>query len=703
MALVALGGYGRRDQAPGSDLDLLLAFDGACPDDLPDRIWYPLWDAGVKLGHSVRSVTDSIEFAEEDLDTATALLDARPILGDEELAMRLGRLARASWRATGRARLVELAERTAERQAKYDPIAFAVEPELKEGPGGLRDAQTLRWISLAGVPIDLEESRLAAAIDTLAAARNALHLTTGQSANRMFLDDLDRIAQRLGHPDRSDLMARVSSAARAISWALEEVLYDIEVHPPIRLEDGVVRWVHGRAQLRPDLRRPDAATAVHLAVVAASNGVRIAPETLERVGTVTVDGTRWPPALREAFVALLACGRDAIPVIEALDYCGLWTTLLPEWTPARSRPQHNPYHAFTVDRHLLETVATAATVPTRRPELLLLAALLHDLGKAYPGDHSVVGAELVIQIGRRIGLPTDDLDTLAILVRHHLLLPDTATRRDLDDVATLRMVADVVGRSDRLDLLAQLAIADGRATGATAWSTWKAGLVAELVRRVHGLLAGAAVDEVVSSSALSDEAVALARQSVGEVAVHAVGTHLTIAAPDQPGLFSRIAGAVALNGLDVRDARIGTLDGTAIDELRVESSYDDEIDWDKVIDDIRAAISGSLALSARLSRRADSYIRRPVAHTLEPDIRIFDGNDGSSAIVEVVGPDSLGLLYRLAGALAELRLDITRAMVSTIGHDVVDVFYVTDPGTFDLSTERSRREMRLALTHALGS
>jgi [protein-PII] uridylyltransferase len=412
---------------------------------------------------------------------------------------------------------------------------------------------------------------------------------------------------------------------------------------------------------------------------------------------------RWPPALREAFVALLACGRDAIPVIEALDYGGLWTELLPEWTPARSRPQHNPYHAYTVDRHLLEAVAVAATIPSRRPELLLLAALLHDLGKAYPGDHSIVGAELVGRIGARIGLPTDDLDTLAILVRHHLLLPDTATRRDLDDVATLRGVADIVGRSDRLDLLEQLAVADGRATGATAWSSWKASLVHELVRRVHGLLAGTAVDEVVSSSAISDGALDLARNHAGEIAVHAVGTHLTITAPDQPGLFSRIAGAVALNGLDVRDARIGSVDGTAIDELEVLSAYEDEIDWDKVVEDVRGAIVGSLALSARLAARADAYVRRQVAHTLDPDIRIFDGHDRSSAIIEVIGPDSLGLLYRLAGALAELRLDITRAMVSTIGHDVVDVFYVTDPGTFDISSERGRRELRLALTHALGT
>jgi [protein-PII] uridylyltransferase len=371
--------------------------------------------------------------------------------------------------------------------------------------------------------------------------------------------------------------------------------------------------------------------------------------------------------------------------------------------PARSRPQHNPYHAFTVDRHLLETVAVAATLPTRRPELLLLSALFHDLGKAYPGDHSVVGADLVTRLGRRIGLPADDLDTLAILVRHHLLLPDTATRRDLDDRSTLESVARIVGRADRLDLLAQLAVADGRATGSTAWSAWKAGLVDELVRRVHGLLAGAAMDEVVSPAGFSEDALALASDATDRLAVHAVDGHLTIAAPDQPGLFSRITGAVALHGLDVRDARIGTVDGTAIDELRVEPTHGGDVDWDAVTADIRAAVAGSLALSARLSQRAEAYVRRTVPHTLAPEVRIFDGTDERSAIVEVVGPDSLGLLYRLAGAFTELRLDITRAMVSTIGNDVVDVFYVRDPGTFGIGTERSRRELRLALSHALGA
>jgi [protein-PII] uridylyltransferase len=656
----------------------------------------------VKLGHSVRSVADSLDLAEEDLDTATALLDARPILGDAALGEHVAELARTRWRTTGRRRLAELAQRTNARHARHDDIAFAVEPDLKEGAGGLRDAQTLRWIALAGVPIDLDDARLAAAVDTLAAARNALHLTTGRAANRLFLDDLDDVARHLGHADRDGLMADVSSAAREISWALEEVLYDLEPHPAIRLEDAIVRWDHGRAQLRPEVRRPNAATAVHLAVVAAANGVRISPDSLERMGAATVDGDRWPPALREAFVDLLACGRDAIPVIEALDHGGLWTTLLPEWAPTRSRPQHNPYHAFTVDRHLLETVAVAATLPTRRPELLLLAALFHDLGKAYPGDHSEVGAELARRVGRRIGLPDDDLDTLEILVRHHLLLPDTATRRDLDDRATLEAVAAIVGRSDRLDLLAQLALADGTATGATAWSSWKAGLVAELARRVHGLLAGVAVDEVVSPSAFSDDALALAGGAVDEVAIDAADGHLTIAAPDQPGLFSRITGAVALHGLDVRDARIGTVEGTAIDELRVEPTHGGDIDWEAVADDIRAAIAGSLALSARLSQRAEAYVRRPVPHTLAPEIRIFDGTDEHAAIVEVVGPDSLGLLYRLAAALTELRLDITRAMVTTIGNDVVDVFYVRDPGTFGIRTERSRRELRLALSHALG-
>ena len=410
----------------------------------------------------------------------------------------------------------------------------------------------------------------------------------------------------------------------------------------------------------------------------------------------------WTGEQRQAFVTLLGTGRPAIPVIEALDNVGVWVKLLPEWAPARSRPQHNPYHGYTVDRHLLETVAVAATIPSDRRDLLLLAALLHDLGKAYPGDHSDVGADLAARILRRMGVVDDDVETIVIAVREHLLLPDTATRRDLDDPVTLTEVARRIGRVDRLDLLAQLALADGLATGPTAWSDWKAKLVDELVSRVRALMSGEKPASLVSIAPFPPHIEELARAAEpGEVVVEAQGNRLVVVATDRPGLFSALCGAVAVHGLDIRDARIGSLDGVAVDELVVESSFEEEIRWDRVVDDIRAAAVGDVPLDQRLADRANAYHRRPVPHTLPTAVHILDGDGDGSAIVEVVGADSLGLLYRLSRVFAALQLDITRALVTTVGGDFVDVFYIDDQGRGTLDDLDTRSTLRTHLVDAI--
>jgi [protein-PII] uridylyltransferase len=701
VALVAVGGYGRRELSPKSDLDLLLTFPRRCPSDLADQVWYPLWDAGVKLGHAVRSVSDTLKLAKGDLDTATALLDTRPILGDERIATELVRSARKNWHRHGPAWLTALARAGSERHARFDDVAFAIEPDVKQGRGGLRDAQALRWAALAGSTMNVDLSAIPDAVDSLTVVRNALHLVTARASDQVLIESIDEVAASAGFPDRDDMMAAVAAAARTISWASDEVFYDVDPKPTVRLDDPVVEANRGRVRLRAGVEVSDVALALHIAGVAARAGCRIDAQTLEQMADIDVP-TPWPADVRDAFIELLACGRAAIPVIEALDHAGVWTRLLPEWEPARSRPQHNPYHGYTVDRHLLETVAIAAKLTSPRPDLLLLGALLHDLGKAYAGDHSVVGAEMVPQLVARMGFPPEDVETVAVLVREHLLLPDTAIRRDLDDPATLVAVAELVPRRETLSLLSALALADGQATGPTAWSDWKAKLVEELVTRVGGLLDGAEATEVVSDTPFSTEVLELAQSAPpGEIVIRGAGHQLTVTAPDRPGLFSRITGATALHGLDIRDARVGCVDGVAVDELWVESTFGIDIPWDRVIEDVRSAVAGSLAIKARLAERANSYPARPVTHTLPPDIRIISDDDAPTAIVEVVGPNSLGLLYRLSGAFVEFGLDITRAMVTTVGHDVVDVFYVEDPGSFDLTNERSREELRLALLYAL--
>lgn len=701
VALVALGGYGRRELAPQSDLDLLLTYRKRLPGGLADALWYPIWDAGVKLGHSVRSVRDSLGLADSDLDTATALLDARPVMGDESVAEELRCSARAQWKKRGRRWQIELASGVTDRHAKHDDVAFAIEPDLKEGRGGLRDAQALHWVSLAGAPVNVDSEALAAAVDTLTEVRVRLHLVTGRPGDRVRFETLAEVARACGCKSTDELMARVSGAARVVSWANDETFYDLVDRKGVRIDDPRVEAARGRASFRATYPARDAEAALRIGVAAAQHNLRIDPRSLEELRPAPEEPIHWSPTMRALLVSLLACGRAAIPVIEALDHAGVWTELLPEWAPARSRPQHNPYHGYTVDRHLLETVAVASQLVTRREDLLLVGALLHDLGKAYPGDHSSAGSELVEPIMRRIGWTDDDIETVRILVRHHLLLPDTATRRDLDDPATLQSVADVVGRSDRLDLLASLAVADGQATGPTAWSKWKAQLVAELVRRVHVVLHGTAPRQVVSEAPRATPTLEDLGAKPGETVVWGQGETLIVSAADQPGLFSRISGAVALNGLDIRSARISSHDGIATDELIVASPHEEDVDWDRVVADVRLAVAGRLAITARLAERVSSSLRRAVMHSLPTDVRVIAGESDREAIVEVVGPDSIGVLYRLACAFAELGLDITRAMVSTVGNDIVDAFYVSDPGGFDLSSEQSVAELHRALAHAL--
>lgn len=702
VALVALGGYGRRELAPQSDLDLLLTYRKRLPEGLPDAIWYPIWDAGVKLGHSVRSVRDTLSLARDDLDTATALLYARPLLGDASLVEELNAAARNQWRKDAKRWLRELAGSVALRHSTHDDVAFAIEPDLKEGRGGLRDAHALQWAQLAGAAIDVDLSQLPDAVDSLTRVRVQLHLTTGRPGDRLRFDVLADVAAGCGDAGTDELMAGISGAARKIAWATDEFFYDVVERKGVRLDDPRIEPYRGRARFRATYGARDAEAALRVALAAAQNDLRIDARSLDELRPAATDPPRWSPTLRALLVSLLACGRSAIPAIEALDHAGVWTALFPEWSPARSRPQHNPYHGYTVDRHLLETVAQAATLPTRREDLLLMGALLHDLGKAYPGDHSEVGAELVPDILGRMGWTDDDIETVTMLVRHHLLLPDTATRRDLDDPSTLRAVAAIVQRSDRLDLLACLAEADGRATGPTAWSRWKAQLVDELVRRVHVVLHGTAPRQVVSDAPLKRVTIEELGGSPGEIVVRGEGESLVVGAPDRPGLFSRICGAVALHGLDIRSARISSIDGAALDELVVAPPGDGEVPWERVAGDVRLAVEGRLAITARLAARASSSPQRRVMHSLPTDVRVIEGDTSDTAIVEVVGPDSIGVLYRLACAFAELGLDITRAMVSTVGNDIVDAFYVRDPGGFDLASNHSRAELQRALTHALG-
>ena len=714
ISLVAVGGFGRGELAPGSDLDLLLLHDQRqAPAEVAEAIWYPIWDEGLKLGHSVRTVTEAMDLAAEDLDTATALLSARRLAGDEALVGELVDATRALWTKRAKRLLGQRRESVAARQAQHGEVAFLLEPDLKEGRGGLRDVHALAWAQAAR-PV-LEEgdaAALAEAERTLFEVRVELHRASGRANDRLTLQDQDAVAKAFGL-SADQLMARVAHAGRTVAWIADEA-WD-RVASSLSTSISLLGW---RSQKRaPGLvvregqvlfegsvdpaNRPD--LVFETAVVAATKQARIARSTLTRlVDRCPGPPEVWPRSLRDRFVELLRCGHDAITVIEALDHVGIFERYVPEWTVVRNRPQRNAYHRFTVDRHLLEAAANAAALADRveRPDLLVVGTLLHDIGKGRPGDHTEVGIELIRAMGPRMGFDDDDTEVLVDLCRLHLLLPDVATRRDLTDERTIATVAEAVGDAERLHLLAALTEADSMATGPAAWGTWKAELVSELVRRVEHHLEGgrlAALTTVEFPDAHHRELAA-----AGDVAVEAHDDTITVVAPDRPGLFSRVAGVLAIAGLEVRAADAASIDDMAVEVFHVSSRFGAVIAWERVEPLLHAALSGRLAIEARLAERVRAYAPQASRPDLPPPaVRFDDAASASATVVEVHARDRIGVLYRITRAFAEFDLDVRTAKVQTLGELIVDAFYVTHTDGSLVTDAEVRAELERSILHAV--
>lgn len=712
-ALVALGGYGRQRLCPCSDLDVALVHaPGVEIASVADGLWYPVWDSGLKLGHQVGTVDQILEVARESLDTATSLLSARFVAGDDSLATALGDGGRAQWSSRWRGHLRDLGAAVAERHARFGEVAFLLEPDLKEGRGGLRDVHTLGWLEM-NEPIlrEAESIALAEASETLLAARVEIHRVTGRLSDRLLLELQDEVAARLGYRDADLLMADVAGAGRSIAWtgegALRRISRDLrnkgrrnplvrrrrrEVAPGMILEDGLVHLADSETF-------DDPLAVLRCAHVAAGHSALLARRSLARLADEAPPLPEpWSDEARQIFVDLLATGEPSVVVIEDLDQAGLFVPILPEWEPCRSRPQRNAYHRFTVDRHLLVAVAEASLLVDRvdRPDLLLVGALLHDIGKGYPGDHTEVGRELVATIASRMGFPGTDVDLLVAMVEHHLLLPDAATRRDLDDDGTIRSVAEAVGGRQLLALLGALTEADSIATGPSAWSTWKAELVHELVRRVDHFLAGGDLAEVIGDS-FPDAGQRELIQRSGLV-VSGDGLTLTVVADDRPGVFSKVAGVLALNGAGVVAAAAHSERGRALSVFRVRAVFGNAPDWEQVGGQIEQALAGRLALSARLGDRSRVYLTAPTsARPAKPRVAVDNRSSTSATVLEVTCPDGVGVLYRITRAFAELDLDIVSARVQTLGSDVVDAFYIRDSSGSKILDGEHLTEIELAV------
>lgn len=696
-ALVAVGGYGRGTLSPGSDLDLLLLHDpGADVSDAAQAIWYPIWDAGLRLDHSVRDPGAARKLANEDLRVLVGLLDSRTIAGDQSLLSGLRAAVFADWRAGAARRLPELKAEVAGRIAAHGELAYLLEPDLKESYGGLREMVVLRALAAAWIT-DVRQESLAEAVTTLLDVRDALHLTTGRSGDRLALQDQSPVAQRLGVAEADELMRFVSAAARRISYSADVAWASAansvpqrrlnpfrrrRAGPPERtpLAEGVVR--QGDEAVLAQEARPDRDPTLLLraAAAAAQAGLRLGPHTVDRLATESAPlPVPWPAAARDALVSLVGAGQAAIPVWEALDQADQIERLIPQWSSVRYAPQRNPVHTYTVDRHLVQTAVVAAGMTRRvaRPDLLLVGALLHDIGKGRGGDHTQLGVSIMQDLAPSLGFDEPDSATLTLLVAHHLLLADTATRRDLTDPMTTRTVAEAVGSSDNLDLLWALTEADAAATGPAAWSHWKAGLVEELVERTRAELVGAPAPPRPRLSAAQLE---LADGDGVQLLIEPqAGTYqITVALNDRVGLLSVVAGVLAVHRLAVRSAKTQTVGSRAVTTWVGVAQFGAAPDASRLREDIRLAFSGAFDIDAKLRQRALAYRREGAPQPPPPRVAVIPAASDLHTVIEVRAHDTTGLLHSIARAISATGVTIDAAIASTLGSDAVDVFYLVD-------------------------
>jgi [protein-PII] uridylyltransferase len=713
IVLIAVGGYGRRELAPHSDLDILLVHKSVKNiGDIASKMWYPIWDAGVKLGHAVRTPKETIQLCSTDLDTATALVTARVIAGNQKLGNELIREASASWKKEGRQWLVQLHRRIIERYAKDGEVAFLLEPNLKEGLGGLRDIHALQWAVEAGLELSSDDRRqLTRCNDILLRVRVALHRQVGRASEILRLEDQAPVAPMAGYATDDLLMAAIAEVGREVAWIADEAWAQLD--PPAGRSPIAQPLAPGVHLLNGEIHLDDAVNVaddptllLRVATAAARLGARIDRASLNRLGDLSPQWPDpWPAGASDDLVALLLEGEAAISVLESLDQRNLLVRVLPEWASVRSKPQRNAFHRYTVDRHLWQTVANAAELVHRvvRPDLLVLAALFHDLGKGFPGDHTEVGIELFAEIGTRMGMPESDQRIISLLIEHHLLLADTATRRDLSDDATITMVAGHLQSTVVLDLLHALTQADSLATGPSAWSDWKAELVALLVERARHVLGGGDMTEVMWR--LFPDASVLELMATGDIAIRTQPDRVTVVSPDKPGTFSRVAGVLSLYNMDVLGAEAHSDEqGMAASEFRVSSQHGD-IDWEPIENNLRLALSGRLALDSRLADRAANARPRRATSALAPaapTVRFDDSASSNATFLEVRAPDMVGVLHRITKAIADCGLDIRHARVLTLGNEVVDSFYVREPNGGRINDEAYKSEISRAILHSLG-
>ena len=746
LALIAVGGYGRGVLAPFSDLDLLFLRPWKTTprtESVVEFVLYVLWDMGLKVGQSVRSVDDCLALSQSDMTVRTALLEARPLAGDRALADTFIDTFRAQVsRADPRPFIAAKLDERDTRHQKSGAVRYRVEPNVKDGKGGLRDLNTLFWIARSLAPDsplgarvldDLLTSRerrtFEEAFDFLWRVRAHLHLIVGRAEEKLTFDHQAEVARRMGWRGRGDepaverfmrryfLVARdVGALTRAISAKLEarqqkSALSLSRLIPGRRRKLGVEGFIDDRGRLSVTGNGIFAADPLKLLTlfrVADTHDLDLHPDAFSAVtrslSLVTPSLRRDPEATR-TFLDILAHGQRPYRVLTLMNETGLLGRFLPEWGRIVGQTQFNMYHAYTVDEHTLQAIGIINDIARGKLqadhplsteivhrigdfEALMLAMMLHDVGKGGDRGQLEDGAIAARRACERLGVDRRRIDLVVWLVRNHLALSDYAQKRDVSDPDTIRAFADLVGDPEHLRTLLVLTVADIRAVGPGVWNSWKGQLMRDLYDRTEALFRG---EDVRRDDPLAEFPDLVERARSAGVAVEALPpgpgddaatTRIAIAARDRPGLFAALAAALSAAGADVVGARVATAeDGTALDVFAVQDGAglpygrSEPRRLKRLLARLDSAARRDTApepvASVEISRRRAAFDVRPVVLI---DARASD----TAVVIEVSGADRPGLLADLARVLSAHKLSIRSAHVASFGERAVDSFYVVD-------------------------
>jgi len=750
LSLLAVGGYGRGVLAPFSDLDLLFLRPGigtsSRASSVIEFVHYVLWDLGLKVGSASRSVSETLDLARSDMTVRTTLLEARVLVGDQALGDGLMKRFREEVKkADPRPFIAAKMEERDQRLSKTGAVRYRVEPHVKDGKGGLRDLNTLFWIARSLAP-DSERGKIAleglltaremrsfrTAIGFLWKVRIHLHLAAGRAEERLTFDFQPELARRMGWRGRGDELAverfmrryfqmarEVGGLTRAVSAQLEareqkkaqglgRDLARLIPRKRIRLAFEGLAVERGRLTVRSsEVLAEDPVRLLTLFAEADRLDMDLHPDAFTAVVRglpLITPQMRRDPRATQAFLDILAKGARPYRVLSIMNETGLLGRFIPEWGRIVGQTQFNMYHVYTVDEHTLQAVGIINDIARGKLEadhpastkiihqitdleVLMLAMLLHDVGKGGDRGQLEDGAYAARRACERLGLDPRRIELVIWLVRNHLLMSDYAQKRDVSDPSTVRAFAQAVGDLERLRMLMVLTVADIRAVGPGVWNGWKGQLMRALFDATQALFRG---DNIQREDPLSDYPALVERARFAGAAVEALApetalestARVAVAALDRPGLFADLAATLAMAGADIVGARLATaVDGTALDVFELQDGSGSPFGQSeprrlailvKALE--RAALKGartSAIEGPRVSARRAVFDVRPV-------VRIDLDAGNSAVVVEVSGADRPGLLADLARTIARHEFSTRSAHVASFGERAVDGFYITE-------------------------